>query len=46
MFQLLSLWTQYIEVIYMPESEIHILSSLEKLNASPEEAAFGHRTQE
>jgi hypothetical protein len=30
----------------MPESEIHILSSLEKLNASPEEAAFGHKTQE
>jgi len=28
----------------MPESEIHILSSLEKLNASPEEAAFGHKT--
>ena len=30
----------------MPESEIHILSSLEKLNASPEEAAFGHKTQD
>ena len=46
MFQLLSLWTQYVEVIYMPESEIHILSALDKLNASPEEAALGHRTQE
>ncbi len=25
MFQLLSLWTQYVEVIYMPEADIHIL---------------------
>lgn len=28
MFQLLSLWTQYVEVIYMPESEIHVLSAI------------------
>lgn len=30
----------------MPESEIHVISTLEKLNASPEDAAFGHRTMD
>lgn len=46
MFQLLSLWTQYVEVIYMPETEIHVLSAIEKLDARPEDAAYGVRAQE
>ncbi len=46
MFQLLNLWTQYIEVIYMPESEIHIISALEKLDARPEDSAYSIRTQD
>lgn len=46
MFQLLSLWTQYVEIIYMPESEIHVLSAVEKMDARPEDAAYGVRTQE
>jgi len=45
-FQLLSLWTQYVEVIYMPETEIHILSAVQKLEARPEDAAYGFRSQE
>ena len=45
MFQLLSLWTQYVEVIYMPESDIHILSAIERLDARPEDTAYGFRTQ-
>ena len=44
MFQLLSLWTQYIEVVYMPESEIHVLSAVQKLDARPDETAYGFRT--
>ncbi len=46
MFQLLSLWTQYVEVIYMPESEIHVLSAIQNMEARPEDAAYGLRTQE
>ncbi len=46
MFQLLSLWTQYIEVIYMPESEIHVISAIEKMEARPEDTAYGVKAQE
>ena len=46
MFQLLSLWTQYVEVIYMPESEIHVLSAIERMEARPEDTAYGFRAQE
>lgn len=46
MFQLLSLWSQYVEIIYMPEAEIHILSTIEKLDARPTDSAYGMRTQE
>lgn len=46
MFQLLSLWTQYVEVIYMPESEIHVISAVEKMDARPEDTAYGFRNQE
>lgn len=46
MFQLLSLWTQYVEVIYMPESEIHVISAVERMEARPEDTAYGFRTQE
>lgn len=46
MFQLLSLWTQYVEVIYMPESEIHVISAIEKMDARPEDTAYGIRTHE
>ena len=30
----------------MPESEIHVLSAVEKMDARPEDAAYGVRTQE
>ena len=43
LFQLLSLWTQYVEIIYMPESEVHVLSAIEKLEARPEDTAYGFR---
>jgi len=46
MFQLLSLWSQYVEVVYMPESEIHVIATLEKLDARPSDSAFGFRTQQ
>jgi hypothetical protein len=46
MFQLLSLWTQYVEVIYMPETEIHMLSAIQNMEARPEDAGYGFRTQE
>jgi hypothetical protein len=46
MFQLLSLWTQYVEIIYMAESEIQVLSHVEKMDARPEDAAYGIRSQE
>ena len=46
MFQLLSLWTQYVEVIYMPESEVHVLSAIEKMEARPEDTAYGFRAHE
>lgn len=46
MFQLLSLWTQYVEVIYMPESELHVLSAVEKMDARPEDTAYGFRAEE
>ena len=46
MFQLLSLWTQYVEVIYMPESDIHIMSVVEKMDPRADDAAFGARSSE
>ena len=46
MFQLLSLWTQYVEVVYMPETEIHMLSAIQNMEARPEDAGYGFRTQE
>ncbi len=30
----------------MPETEIHILSAVQKLEARPEDAAYGFRSQE
>lgn len=30
----------------MPESEIHVISAIEKMDARPEETAYGFRTQE
>jgi hypothetical protein len=46
MFQLINIWTQYVEIIYMPESEIHVLSAIEKMDARPEESSYGLRNQE
>ena len=46
MFQLLNLWTQYVEVIYMPEGDIHVLDSLSKTDARPEDASYGIKTQQ
>ena len=46
MFQLLSLWTQYIEVIYMPESEVQMMAAIQNMEARPEDAAYGFRSQE
>ena len=45
MFQLLALWSQYVEVVYMPESEIHVISTLEKIDARPADSAYGFRQQ-
>ena len=46
MFQLLSLWGQYVDVIYMPESEIHVLSAVEKMDARPDSSAYGLKAEE
>ena len=42
----MNLWTQYVEIIYMPESEIHVLSTIEKMDARPDESSYGFQTQE
>jgi hypothetical protein len=44
MFQLISLWSQYVDVIYMAEAEIHVLAALEKIDARPADAAYGARS--
>lgn len=30
----------------MPESEIHVLSAIEKMEARPEDTAYGYKTEE
>jgi hypothetical protein len=35
-----------VEVIYMPESEIHVLSAIEKMEARPEDTAYGFKAQD
>ncbi len=46
MFQLLSIWTQYVDVIYMPESEIAILDTLRKAEMNPEGSSYRSLTEE
>ena len=46
MFQLLNLWTQYVEVVYMPESELHVLHTIEKLQSRAEESSFAFRQED
>lgn len=46
MFQLVSLWSQYVEIIYMPESEVHVMAAIEKIDARPEDMSYDFRTQD
>ena len=38
-FELLNLWQQYVEIIYMPEAEVHMIDHLSKMEGRmPEES--------
>ena len=44
-FQLLNLWSQYVEVIYMPEYETNMLEAMSQLDVRPEEVAYGAKLE-
>lgn len=47
MFQLLNLWTEYVEIIYMPESDIHTMELLQKTEGRlDEESKFMFKRSE
>ena len=35
-FELINLWNQYIEVIYMPEGQVQLISQLSEMEGRPE----------
>jgi len=46
LFQLLSLWTQYVEVVYMPEAELNVMHAVQALDARPEDTSLRAREEE
>eukprot|EP00347_Sterkiella_histriomuscorum_P012490 403368376 len=46
LFQLMSLWTQYVDVIYMPEIDINLLDAVNKTGARPDEASINFQNEE
>ena len=44
-FELINLWNQYIEVIYMPEGQVQLISQLSEMEGRPEELSLSERTQ-
>lgn len=42
-FELISLWNQYIEIIYMPESEVYMIDKLGEQEGRPEDIAYTSR---
>jgi len=46
LFQLLSLWTQYVDIIYMPEIDINMLDTINKTGARPDEASMNFQNEE
>lgn len=46
LFQLLSIWSQYVEIIYMPESEVNIINAITTMEARPEDTSYAFKTEE
>ena len=44
-FELLNLWNQYVEVIYMPEGEVHMIDQLHEMEGRPEEQSYTARSE-
>ena len=45
-YELLELWNQYTEVIYMPESQLNFINILEKIDMRPASVAYKTRMKE
>ena len=45
-YELLELWNQYTEVIYMPESQLNFVEMLEKIDMRPDSVAYKSRMKE
>lgn len=44
-FELINLWNQYIEIIYMPESEVHMIDKLSQQEGRTEELSHASRQE-
>lgn len=42
LFQLLSLWSAYVDIIYMPEADINMIDAVYKSGARPDELSFAN----
>lgn len=45
-FELVSLWSAYVDIIYMPEADIHIIDAVNKTGARPDELSFQNQNEE
>ena len=43
---MLTLWSEYVDVIYMPDSEVNIIDAVNKSEARPEDESFAAKTEE
>ncbi|CDW75094.1 UNKNOWN [Stylonychia lemnae] len=45
LFNLVSLWSQYVDIIYMPDAEIDIIDAVNKTEARPEDDSFASKAE-
>ena len=44
-FELINLWNQYIEVIYMPEGEVNMVDQLAEMEGRPDDLSYVQRVE-
>lgn len=44
-FELINLWNQYIEVIYMPEAEVNMIDQLAEMEGRPDDLSYVQRAE-
>ena len=40
MFELLNLWSQYVEVVYMPEGQVHIMDQVAQMEGRMDDLSY------